>query len=209
MVKSERRPFKSSDVEWIGDIPRSWDVAKTRYVAKLESGHTPSRKIPEYWDDCIIPWFTLNDVWQLRDASGRHDRFHVSPCGGAAKAPNPLMGQLNITLAVAQLERAFEFGEQVLRQRHLSDDIALPSLERAPTYRAALKIDRGGRECEDFGNARSATREREAKHALDRRKALRGLKKSLALGGVEVFPVTGSTEEVLAVVRLLAHDCPG
>lgn len=68
-----RTPPKKRDsgIEWIGEIPTHWDVAKTRYVAKLESGHTPSRQVPEYWDNCTIPWFTLNDVWQLR-AGRRH-----------------------------------------------------------------------------------------------------------------------------------------
>ena len=33
----------------------------------MKSGHTPSRQHPEYWEDCDIPWFTLSDVWQLRD----------------------------------------------------------------------------------------------------------------------------------------------
>ncbi|MCQ8829480.1 restriction endonuclease subunit S [Streptomyces malaysiensis] len=35
-------------------------------MARLGSGHTPSRSKPEYWQDCTIPWITLADVWQLR-----------------------------------------------------------------------------------------------------------------------------------------------
>ncbi|KAA0109917.1 restriction endonuclease subunit S [Mycolicibacterium sp. P1-5] len=33
----------------------------------MKTGHTPSRSNPEYWEDVSIPWFTLADVWQLRD----------------------------------------------------------------------------------------------------------------------------------------------
>ncbi|RIL07827.1 MAG: hypothetical protein DCC71_01740 [Proteobacteria bacterium] len=33
----------------------------------MKTGHTPSRSEPEYWEDCEIPWFTLADVWQLRE----------------------------------------------------------------------------------------------------------------------------------------------
>jgi type I restriction enzyme S subunit len=33
----------------------------------MKTGHTPSRSNPEYWKDVTIPWFTLADVWQLRD----------------------------------------------------------------------------------------------------------------------------------------------
>ena len=35
----------------------------------MKTGHTPSRSKPEYWDECTIPWFTLADVWQLRDGT--------------------------------------------------------------------------------------------------------------------------------------------
>jgi type I restriction enzyme S subunit len=40
-----------------------------RRVARLGSGHTPSRQHAEYWENCTIPWFTLADVHQLRDGS--------------------------------------------------------------------------------------------------------------------------------------------
>lgn len=38
-----------------------------KLVARLESGHTPSRSDPAYWENCTIPWFSLADVWQLRE----------------------------------------------------------------------------------------------------------------------------------------------
>jgi len=59
-------PMKVSGVEWICDAPSHWHVMPIRLAAKLESGHTPSRSRPEYWEDCHIPWMTLADVWQIR-----------------------------------------------------------------------------------------------------------------------------------------------
>lgn len=58
-----------SGVPWIGRVPDHWEVVRTRFVARLESGHTPSRQHPEYWipEECTVPWFTLADVWQLRE----------------------------------------------------------------------------------------------------------------------------------------------
>lgn len=67
-------PMKDSGVEWLGDVPAHWDVRPIRKVAKLESGHTPSRSRPEYWEDCTVPWFTLADVWQIRDAKREYVR---------------------------------------------------------------------------------------------------------------------------------------
>jgi type I restriction enzyme S subunit len=59
--------MKDSGVEWLGQIPAHWQVKRTKFAARLQSGHTPSRQHPEYWQDCTIPWFGLADVWQIRD----------------------------------------------------------------------------------------------------------------------------------------------
>ena len=59
--------MKDSGIEWLGEIPEHWGVFKIKHVASLHSGHTPSRQHPEYWEDCTIPWFSLADVWQIRD----------------------------------------------------------------------------------------------------------------------------------------------
>ncbi len=64
--------YKDSGVEWLGEIPAHWEVNRTKHVARLESGYTPSRQHPEYWQDCTIPWFGLADVWQIRDGRIQH-----------------------------------------------------------------------------------------------------------------------------------------
>lgn len=59
---------KDSGVVWLGEVPEHWGIRKLRQLARLESGHTPSRQRPDYWieDECVIPWFTLADVGYLR-----------------------------------------------------------------------------------------------------------------------------------------------
>jgi type I restriction enzyme, S subunit len=60
---------RADGAAWMGEIPEHWHIARLKYVAKLGTGHTPSRQVPEYWasEECTIPWVTLADVWQLRD----------------------------------------------------------------------------------------------------------------------------------------------
>jgi type I restriction enzyme, S subunit len=59
---------KPSGVAWIGDIPTHWQAPKFTHVSRQETGHTPSRKDDTYWvpEECVIPWFSLADVWQIR-----------------------------------------------------------------------------------------------------------------------------------------------
>ena len=60
-------PMRDSGIEWIGKVPAHWEVKRAKHAARLESGHTPSRRTPAYWQDCDIPWFGLSDVWQIRE----------------------------------------------------------------------------------------------------------------------------------------------
>lgn len=65
-VDAERR---ESGVGWIGEIPVHWETERLTSVARLATGHTPSRKKEEYWQNCTIPWVSLADVGVLRSES--------------------------------------------------------------------------------------------------------------------------------------------
>lgn len=43
-------------------VPKGWRWVELQDVARLESGHTPSRKVPEYWEDGNVPWLSLKDI---------------------------------------------------------------------------------------------------------------------------------------------------
>ncbi|CQR49028.1 restriction endonuclease subunit S [Haloferax massiliensis] len=66
MEYSEGDELIESGVDWIGQVPSHWDTVKVRFVARLESGHTPSRSVDEYWENCDIPWVTTSDIKKFR-----------------------------------------------------------------------------------------------------------------------------------------------
>lgn len=45
--------------------PKGWVWAPLIDLARLESGHTPSRRHPEYWENGDIPWLALPDIRAL------------------------------------------------------------------------------------------------------------------------------------------------
>ena len=55
-------PMKPSGIEWLGDVPAHWDVTPIKYVAKVGNGSTPSREVPEYWDETGFPWLNSSVV---------------------------------------------------------------------------------------------------------------------------------------------------
>ena len=68
----ETNQTENSGVKWIGEIPEHWDVVRTRFVADLHSGHTPSRSNDEYWEDTDIPWVTTSDIEPFREGRKRY-----------------------------------------------------------------------------------------------------------------------------------------
>ncbi len=74
--------LKPSGVEWLGEVPEGWEVSKIKFLARIESGHTPSRTVDEYWVDCNIPWVSLNDSKFLRTNDQISDTtYHINELG--------------------------------------------------------------------------------------------------------------------------------
>ena len=61
-VRGERE-MKDSGVEWIGKIPREWDVTKIGRIGQTSSGATPLRsKETSFFDDATIRWVRTLDL---------------------------------------------------------------------------------------------------------------------------------------------------
>lgn len=56
--------MKYSGVEWIGDIPKYWNIDKLKYcVNEINSGGTPESSNMDYYDDANgIPWVAIGDM---------------------------------------------------------------------------------------------------------------------------------------------------
>ncbi|MFD5476303.1 restriction endonuclease subunit S [Streptomyces hawaiiensis] len=63
---------RESTLAWLASIPEWWQEVRVGLLARMGSGHTPSRSHPEWWVDCTIPWITTGEVKQVRN-----DRLEV------------------------------------------------------------------------------------------------------------------------------------
>lgn len=115
-------PMKNSGVEWLGEIPEHWEVKRLKFAAKRESGHTPSRSIPEYWENCSIPWVTLNDVSYLKD----HDYIldttnYINSLGIANSSARLLPADTVILSRDATVGRCGVLGRPMATSQHFVD----------------------------------------------------------------------------------------
>ncbi|ACU34918.1 restriction endonuclease subunit S [Actinosynnema mirum] len=58
---------RPSSLTWLEKIPSTWKEVRLSLIARMGSGHTPSRSHPEWWVDCTIPWITTGEVRQVRN----------------------------------------------------------------------------------------------------------------------------------------------
>jgi type I restriction enzyme, S subunit len=66
LLTLQSSPRRISGLPWLTDFPNHWQEGLLKLVAKLGSGHTPSRSHPEWWVDTTIPWITTGEVSQMR-----------------------------------------------------------------------------------------------------------------------------------------------
>lgn len=57
------REMKDSGIEWIGEIPKDWEIRKLKHYYKLQTGFTPDTKNQLYYDDENgYDWLTISDL---------------------------------------------------------------------------------------------------------------------------------------------------
>jgi type I restriction enzyme S subunit len=117
---NSRHKLKPSGIEWLGDIPERWKVMKVKFVARMESGHTPSRSESSNWieEECLIPWVSLNDTKFLRDndfigdtavkiseEGMRNSSAHLLPAGVVVFTRDATIGLTAITTCPAAVSQ--------------------------------------------------------------------------------------------------------
>ena len=84
-------PMRDSGVEWLGEVPAHWNVGRLKHFARIESGHTPDKKVEAYWTNCDIPWVSLNDSTQLKTTDYISETaFYVNELGIANSSARKL-----------------------------------------------------------------------------------------------------------------------
>ncbi|VVE66444.1 type I restriction-modification methylase S subunit [Pandoraea anapnoica] len=80
-------PMKDSGAQWLGMVPKHWEVIPLKYLVTLRSGGTPSKDNLDYWDG-DVPWASAKDlkVEKLSDTADHITKYAVE-AGAAALVP--------------------------------------------------------------------------------------------------------------------------
>ncbi|MEU6661789.1 restriction endonuclease subunit S [Streptomyces sp. NPDC046821] len=129
----ETSPTRESGLFWAGELPEHWKVVPLISVARLESGHTPSRSRSELWENCDIPWISLNDVSKLSDQEFISDTTNlISESGIAASSARILPAGTVVLSRDATVGRSSIMAIPMATSQHFADWVCGPEID--PRY---------------------------------------------------------------------------
>jgi len=62
-------------------LPAGWSWQQLVDIARLESGHTPRKSVPAYWDGGDVPWISLQDIRAADGLVITDTKFHPTQAG--------------------------------------------------------------------------------------------------------------------------------
>ncbi|WP_158972060.1 restriction endonuclease subunit S [Chachezhania sediminis] len=107
--------------------PDGWTLEKLCDIAKLESGHTPSRKRPDYWDGGI-PWLSLHDSKTI-EGKVLHDTKMTVSALGLANSSARLLPEGTVALSrTATIGKVAVMGRQMATSQDFACYVCGPRL---------------------------------------------------------------------------------
>jgi type I restriction enzyme S subunit len=130
----------ASPLPWVDQLPADWQVVPLTSVARLESGHTPSRTREDWWQDCYIPWISLNDVGAMRESKYLESTTNRLSDAGIANSSARLLPANTVVLSRdATVGRASIMKIPMATSQHFAAWICGPRLD--PEYLWTLFTD--------------------------------------------------------------------
>jgi type I restriction enzyme S subunit len=129
-----------SPLPWAKTLPAAWRVVPLSTVARLESGHTPSRAREDWWQDCNIPWVSLHDVGKMRGAKYLDETVQqISDLGIANSSARLLPARTVVLSRDASVGRTAIMGVPMATSQHFAAWVCGPLLD--PEYLWILFAD--------------------------------------------------------------------
>lgn len=128
-AKNEGVSTQETDLFWAPKIPADWRVVPLTSVARLESGHTPSRTNPDLWTDCHIPWISLNDLDALGESTPIHSTANLISDAGISASSARLLPAGTVALSRdATVGRSGIMGVPMATSQHFANWVCSDAL---------------------------------------------------------------------------------
>ncbi|HLO19257.1 MAG TPA: restriction endonuclease subunit S, partial [Sphingomicrobium sp.] len=134
--------------------PRGWAWIKLTEIARLESGHTPSRNHPEYWDGDIA-WIGIKDAREHHAGVIDDTLQHVTQAGIDNSAARLLPAKTVCLSRTASVGYVVVMGRPMATSQDFVNWVCTPALD--PDYLKWLLLAEGGDGLRKFGKGSTHT----------------------------------------------------
>jgi restriction endonuclease S subunit len=134
--------------------PRGWAWIKLTDIARLESGHTPSRNHPEYWDG-EIAWIGIKDAREHHSGVINDTLQHVTQAGLDNSAARLLPAKTVCLSRTASVGYVIVMGRPMATSQDFVNWVCTPALE--PDYLKWLLLAEGPEGLRKFGKGSTHT----------------------------------------------------
>lgn len=115
-------------VKAVRRIPKSWRITRLIEVAKLESGHTPSRTVEAYWKDGDIGWISLHDTKNLERREIQETALKIT-AAGVANSSARMLPQGTVCLSrTATVGKSVIMGRPMTTSQDFANFVCSPAL---------------------------------------------------------------------------------
>jgi len=115
-------------VKAVRRIPSDWRLTRLVEVAKLESGHTPSRSVEAYWQDGDIGWISLHDTKNLERIEIQETALKVTAAGVANSSARMLPRGTVCLSRTATVGKCVIMGKSMTTSQDFANFVCSPSL---------------------------------------------------------------------------------
>ncbi|MDW9525437.1 hypothetical protein GOA61_18100 [Sinorhizobium meliloti] len=135
-VRRANAPLKKLPKRWVlgriaqgvSHVPADWDLVALSKVAKLESGHTPDRKKPNYWVG-DIPWISLQDAEALGGLTIGETAETIGPEGLSNSSARLLPAGTVVLQRTANVGLASVMEREMCTSQHFANWVCGPRID--------------------------------------------------------------------------------
>ncbi|EGT5682588.1 restriction endonuclease subunit S [Cronobacter turicensis] len=132
-------PMKDSGVEWLGDVPKHWELVPLKYLCNFSGGGTPTKDNLSYWQGGTVPWVSPKDMKSFW-ISETED--YVTPKAVSESSTNYVEeGSLLMVVRSGILQRNIPVAINIVKVTMNQDMKALKFNERMKAHYAAYFIN--------------------------------------------------------------------
>lgn len=115
-------------IDGIHSLPAGWQIVKLVDVARLESGHTPDRKKPEYWKGGDVQWISLHDTQNLEPCEINQTEMRITHAGLANSSARLLPAGTVCFSRTATVGKCVIMGQSMTTSQDFANFICSPTL---------------------------------------------------------------------------------